>query len=136
MANPGVKVVIANPDVPVGNYTRQLLTKASQDPEFGADYESDVLGNVVSEEANVRQVAAKVQLGEADAGVVYSSDVTAELAEDVTMIDIPDEFNQIAAYPIALTAEAANPEAAQAFIDFVLSDEGQEILVAHGFLPA
>jgi molybdate transport system substrate-binding protein len=136
LATPGVKIVLANPDVPVGNYSRQFLEKASQDPTVGATYGDNVLANVVSEESNVRQVAAKVQLGEADAGIVYSSDVTAELAEHVTKIDIPDELNQIAAYPIALTADAANASAAQAFIDFVLSVEGQDILVAHGFLPA
>jgi molybdate transport system substrate-binding protein len=135
LANSGVKLVIANADVPVGNYTRQFLDKASADPEFGADYKDAVLANVVSEESNVKQVVAKVQLGEADAGIVYSSDVTPEVSGDVTKIDIPDEYNVIADYPIAMTAEPGNEEGAQAFIDFILSDEGQQILESHGFIP-
>jgi molybdate transport system substrate-binding protein len=136
LANPGVKVVLANPDVPVGDYSRQFLEQASADPAFGEDYGSKVLANVVSEESNVRQVASKVQLGEADAGIVYTSDVGGDLAEDVIAIEIPDELNEIATYPIAVTTEAGNEETAQAFIDFVLSEEGQAILESHGFLPA
>ncbi len=135
LANPGIKLVLASADVPVGNYSRQFLDKASADPAFGADYKDRVLANLVSEEANVKQVSAKVQLDEADAGIVYSSDVTPELAEDVTIIEIPDAFNVIASYPIALTAEPPNSTTAQGFIDFVLGDEGQAILRTNGFIP-
>jgi molybdate transport system substrate-binding protein len=136
LANSGYKLVIANSDVPVGNYTRQFLDKASADPAFGADYKDKVLANVVSEESNVKQAVAKVQLGEADVGIVYSSDVTPDVSEGVTKIDIPDTLNVIASYPIALTTEPANSDAASAFIDFVLSDDGQAILVSYGFIPA
>jgi molybdate transport system substrate-binding protein len=136
LANPGIKLVLANEDVPVGAYSRRFLDKASADPAFGAGYRDDVLANLVSEESNVRQVAAKVQLGEADAAIVYTSDVTEDLAEDVATIEIPDALNEIATYPIALTAEPGSPSAAQAFIEFVLSEQGQAILVRHGFLPA
>lgn len=134
LAKDGVKLVVANADVPVGNYAREFLDRASADPAFGATYKDDVLANLVSEESNVKQVAAKLQLDESDAGIVYSSDVTPELAEDVTKIDIPNAFNQIATYPIALTSDASNAEVAQAFIDFVLSDAGQAILESHGFI--
>jgi molybdate transport system substrate-binding protein len=134
LTNPGAKLVLANTDVPVGSYSRQFLDKASADPTFGADYKDNVLANLVSEEGNVKQVVAKVQLDEADIGIVYSSDVTPEVSEDVTKIDIPDAYNVIATYPIALTSEPGNKEAAQAFIDFVLSDTGQKILVSHGFI--
>jgi molybdate transport system substrate-binding protein len=133
LARPGVKLVLANADVPVGGYSRQFLERASADPAFGLGYGEAVLANLVSEESNVKQVAAKVQLDEADAGIVYSSDVTAELSEAVIPIDIPDELNQIATYPIALTSETSNEEAALAFVAFVLSDQGQAILTAHGF---
>jgi molybdate transport system substrate-binding protein len=135
LANSGVKVVLANEDVPVGNYSRRCLDKASADPAFDPTYKDGVLANVVSEEANVKQVATKVQLGEADAGIVYTSDVTAELAEDVAMIEVPDSLNVIADYPISLTTEPSNEQAGAAFIDFVLGKEGQSILELHGFVP-
>ena len=136
LANDGVKLVLANEDVPVGQYARQFLDKASADPAFGASFKDDALANLVSEETNVRQVAAKVQLGEADAAVVYSSDVTPDLASDVSRIDIPDALNQLATYPVAVTSEAGNPDAARAFIAYVTGEEGQAILVKHGFLRA
>ena len=76
LAKPGVKLVLTNKEVPVGNYSRQALAKMSQDAAFGSEFATRVLANLVSEETNVKQVVAKVQLGEADAGIVYSSDVT------------------------------------------------------------
>jgi len=65
LARPGLRLDVAAPAVPVGNYSRQALRQASA--AYGADFASRVLRNVVSEEENVRQVVAKVQLGEADA---------------------------------------------------------------------
>ena len=133
LARPGVKLDLANSKVPVGNYSRQALSKASA--EYGADFEKQTLANIVSEEENVKQVVTKVQLGEADAGIVYVSDVTPKVSKDVQTITIPDAYNQIASYPIALTKEVTNRAAAEAFIAFVLSAEGQAILKAHNFLP-
>lgn len=134
LAEPGIKVVLANVGVPVGAYSRQFLIKASDDPAFGPDYGANVLANVVSEESNVRQVAARIQLDEADAGIVFSSDVTTELAAAVTTIEIPDALNVLADYPIVLTTEAEDIDIAEAFIEFVLSDAGQAILVEHNFI--
>lgn len=133
LANPGIKIVVAGPEVPVGAYARTLLDDAAADPGFGSDFAERVLANVVSEEPNVRQVLAKVQLDEADAGIVYTSDVTADLADDVNAIEIPPGLSPVAAYPIAVTSDADDPVTAQAFIDFVLGREGQEIMSAHGF---
>jgi molybdate transport system substrate-binding protein len=135
LAAPGTKIVLANPDVPVGQYCRDFLANAAADPAFGAGYGEDVGANVVSEETNVKQVVAKVQLGEVDAGCVYVTDVTDDVTSEVEMIDIPDGLNEIATYQLALTAEPANPAPAQAFVDFVMSDEGQTILQSYGFLP-
>ena len=87
----------------------------------------------VSEETNVRQAAVKVQLGEADAGIVYSTDVTGDLADDVIRIEIPDSLNELAEYQIA-AASAGEDALAQQFIDFVLSEAGQDILEKHGFI--
>ncbi len=107
LANPGVKLVVAAPAVPVRVYTDSMLDALAADPAYGEDYRSAVVANVVSEEDNVRQVSAKVALGEADAGIVYSSDVTPDIAEDVIVLPIPDEVNTLASYPIAVLDDNA-----------------------------
>jgi molybdate transport system substrate-binding protein len=136
LAKPKLKLVLASKDVPVGNYSRQALDKMSQDPAFGNDFAKRVLANLVSEETNVKQVASKVQLGEADAGIVYSTDVTPATRSAVQVINIPPEFNVIAKYPIAVVKGARNESGARAFIKYVLSPAGQAILTRHGFLVA
>lgn len=133
LANEGVQLVLAAPDVPVRDYTEAMLEKLVSDPAYGEDYRTAVMANLVSEEDNVRQVSAKVALGEADVGIVYRSDVTPDIAEDVIALPIPDAINTLATYPIAVTDDSANPDLAQAFIDYVLSDEGQDTLVKWGF---
>jgi molybdate transport system substrate-binding protein len=133
LARPGLKLDLAAPKVPVGNYSRQALQKATA--EYGAEFAAGALKNVVSEEENVKQVVTKVQLGEADAGIVYVSDVTPKVSDAVRMIPIPDAYNQIATYPIALTQSVENRVAAEVFINFVLSSEGQAALKAHNFIP-
>jgi len=135
LAREGLKLITALPDVPIRSFTEEMLDKASADPAYGDEFKSAVLANIVSEEANVRQLAAKVALGEADAGVVYTSDVTPDIAEQVLVIEIPPAFNVVAIYPIALVNDAANPEMAQAFVDLVLSTEGQDVLARWGFGP-
>ena len=85
IAKPGIKLVLAAEEVPVGNYARQALDLMNA--SFGVDFKDKVLANVVSNEDNVKQVVAKVQLGEADAGIVYTSDVVA--ATDLKTIEIP-----------------------------------------------
>jgi molybdate transport system substrate-binding protein len=134
LAKPGVKLVLTNKAVPVGNYSRQALAKMSQDAAFGSEFATRVLANLVSEETNVKQVVAKVQLGEAHAGIVYASDVTPAVRGAVKVLAIPDPFNVIAHYPIAVVRDAPNAAGARAFIDYVLSPAGQAILTKHGFL--
>ncbi len=134
LGNSGVKLVLAQPEVPVGKYAREALQKMQAEGSFGEGFADRVLANVVSEESSVKAVVAKVQLGEADAGIVYVTDVTPELAADVTLIEIPDAFNVVAAYAMAVTSNATDPVTVAAFIEFVLSDEGQAILGAHRFL--
>jgi molybdate transport system substrate-binding protein len=133
LAQSGIALVLAAPGVPVREYTDQALGRLAADPAYGADFAEGVYANLVSEEDNVRQVAAKVALGEADAGVVYTSDVTPDIAGQVIQIAIPDEYNVIATYPIAPLADASNPAGAVAFVEHVLSDEGQAILARWGF---
>ncbi len=132
LAKPGIKLVLAAEEVPVGNYARQALDLMNG--LLGTGFKDTVLANVVSNEDNVKQVVAKVQLGEADAGIVYTSDAVA--APDLKTIEIPTELNVIAKYPIAPLAASANAELAQAFVDYVLSPEGQAILQKWGFAPA
>lgn len=131
LANPGIKIVLAAEEVPVGNYARQALELMNG--SFGADFKDKVLANVVSNEDNVKQVVSKVQLGEADAGIAYVSDIVA--SPDLKTIEIPTELNVIAKYPIAPLAASENAEVARAFIDYVLSAEGQAVLQKWGFTP-
>jgi molybdate transport system substrate-binding protein len=136
LAKTGVKLVIADKTVPVGMYTRQVFAALEQSGQYGTDYASRVQKNVVSEETNVRQVALKVQLGEADAGVVYTTDVTPSLKGAVIQLAIPARYNVIAAYPIGTLKAASNPDGAKRFMDFVRGSDGQAILLKWGFLPA
>lgn len=135
LAREGVRLVTATPDVPVGAYTLEMLGRAGQDGEFGPGLKDRVLANVVSQEANVRQVVAKVRLGEADAAVVYASDVTPDLRPHLGVVHIPDPYNVIASYPLAVLKEAPNPAGARRFIELVMGPEGQRILQAWGFQP-
>jgi molybdate transport system substrate-binding protein len=135
LANDGLRLVLALAEVPVGRYARDSLTSMAADPAFGETFDDDVLSNLVSEEPNVKAVVTKVQLGEADAGIVYVSDVTPDVAGDITTIDIADAHNVIAEYPIAITTETGETEVAEAFIAFVLSGDGQAILEEYGFIP-
>ena len=131
---PGVKLVIADKTVPAGEYTRKMFEAINTSRAYGLDFAARVLGNVVSEEPNVRQVALKVSLGEADAAIVYRSDVTPNLKTTVRAITLPERFNQTALYPIGVVRASPQPEAARAFIQYALSPEGQRILKKWGFL--
>jgi len=135
LARPGLLLVLGAPDVPVRTYTDEVLEALAIDPAFGEDYREAVLANLVSEEANVRQVVAKIALGEADAGIVYGSDITPDLADRVLALPISDGVNPTIKYPIVMINDTARPELAMAFIDFVLSQAGQETLLAWGFCP-
>ena len=132
LAHPGILLVLASEDVPVGAYSRETLEKLNT--QFGADYKDKVLANVVSSEDNVKQIVAKVQLGEADAGIVYASDAVA--APDLRTVAIPPDYNAVAEYPIAVLANAPHPDLAAEFVAYVISAEGQSILEKWGFTPA
>jgi molybdate transport system substrate-binding protein len=134
LTTPGLKIVFAADAVPVGQYSVEFLEKASKDSGFIANYKDAVIANVVSYEENVRSVLSKVVLGEADAGIVYTSDITQNSREQVAQIEIPDGLNVIASYPIAPVTDSANSELAAEFIALVLSPEGQAILTRYGFI--
>jgi len=121
LANDDLIVVTCALEVPCGAYAEEIFTNA------GVTVTPD------SFEENVRAVVSKVTLGEADAGIVYQTDVTAA-GDEADGVEIPEDINVVAEYPIAITSEAGDPDAAQALIDFVLSDEGQAVLASYGFL--
>jgi molybdate transport system substrate-binding protein len=133
LAKPGVKIVLADQSVPAGNYARQILEKMSQDSQYGGEFKNKVLANVVSNETDVKQVVTKVELGEADAGIVYSSDAMA--APDLGTIIIPEKYNVVASYPIAIPYSAKEPALASDFLAYVISPAGQAILLKWGFGP-
>ncbi len=130
LAEPGVLLVLASPEVPVGSYARRALERMNS--VYGADFSERVLKNLVSEELNVRQVALKVELSQADAAIVYETD--AAVAENVATIPIPDRFNVVGTYFVAALAGSAQAEA-RAFIELILSAEGQAVLTERGFQP-
>jgi len=134
LAKKGVKLVVGAPAVPIGNYALQILDKLGKAPDYGPTYESSVKANFVSQEENVTAVVQKVQLGEADAGIVYRTDVTSSVASKVKIIDIPDNFNVIAQYPIAVTKDSTHATDAQAFEQYILSPQGQSVLTKYGFI--
>ena len=134
LARPGARLVLAHPGVPVGGYSRQLLDSLSVPGGLGSDFSAKVYQNVVSEEPNVRNVEQKVVLGEADAGIVYRPLALAAAASgSVRIIPVPEAHNVVASFPIAVLRESNRQEAAADFVEFVLSEPGQEILRSHGF---
>jgi molybdate transport system substrate-binding protein len=122
LAGSDLKVVLAAEEVPAGKYAKQILDRAG------------VSVRPVSREDNVKAVVTKVSLGEADAGIVYVTDVTAG-GDKVEGVDIPEEQNVVATYPIATVKASKAQDKAQAFMDLVRSDLGQQVLENHGFLP-
>ncbi len=133
LARPGIKLVLCDTTVPCGKYARQILANMDKDTTFSPTFNTQVLAGVVSNETDVKQVVAKVQLGEADAGIVYVSDSVA--APDLKTIEFPAADNVIAKYPIAVLKSAVQPDLAANFISYVLSPDGQAILKKWGFIP-
>jgi molybdate transport system substrate-binding protein len=121
LARPDLAVVLADPSVPAGKFAKQALTKAA------------VTVTPKSLELDVKSVLQKVATGEADAGIVYVTDVKAA-GSKVTGVTIPDDQNVIATYPIAVVKATKHPVAAKAFVDEIVSGDGQKALLARGFL--
>jgi len=125
------RLVIGAPEVPIGRYTLQILDRAAA--TLGADFRERVLLRVVSRELNVRQVLAKVGLGEADAAIVYRTDALAA-GSKIAIVEIPPAINVVAEYPIAVVARSPHAAGARAFVELVSSPRGRAALRARGFL--
>ena len=131
LTRPGLKVVIADKAVPLGDHTCRMLSAINRSGNCDKDFSARTLKNVVSKETNVRQVALKVQLS--DAAVVYATDVTPILRPLIRVVALSTRFNQNASDPIGALKSSASPEAAQAFVSYVQSATGQQILRKWGF---
>ncbi|MFO0556412.1 MAG: molybdate ABC transporter substrate-binding protein [Polyangiales bacterium] len=125
------RVVIGAPEVPVGRYTQQVIDRASA--QYGQEFRSRFDARVVSRELNVRQVLAKLTMGEAQAAIVYRTDAIAAGAQ-VAVVEIPAEFNVVGDYPIAVVTSSSAGAHAQRWVDFVRLGDGQRALRASGFL--
>jgi molybdate transport system substrate-binding protein len=127
LAEDDVQLVIAAEGVPAGDYAREIFATAGISEE--------AMANVVSNAEDVSAVVTPVASGDADAGIVYVTDVTDEVTDRVTLIEILDEVNVIATYPIAVITGSEEADVAQRFVDYVM-DDGQRTLAGYGFLPA
>ena len=137
LLDPEVKLVLAMAAVPAGNYSRRVLELAETKGGMEAGFVERVLANLVSEEANVRSVAQKVALGEADAGLVYLTDArSVGISSRVAVIPIPDQWNPSASYPVAVLHDAKQPVLARQFVQFLHAKVAQDVLRQHGFGPA
>jgi len=128
LGNANVSLLLAVEGVPVRDYADQIIHT------LPGSNQKAIYDNLVSEESNVRQVSTKIALGEADAGIVYTSDITPDITGLVEKIEIPESLNVIASYPIAVIEDSKARELARVFIDFVLGETGQEILMDWGFI--
>jgi len=125
LAEDGLKLVLGGPEVPVGAYAREMFGR------LGVLRSAEA--NVVSNEEDVKAVVAKVRLGEADAGVVYRTDVTSEVEDDLQVIEVPRNASPLAVYPIGALSDAPNPGGARDFVDLVNSEPGTRVLRSFGF---
>ena len=134
VANPGVKLALAQKDVPAADYALQILDKANA--QYGPDFKKDVLANVVSREADVRASVNRVVVSDADATFGYASDYTVDIRDRVKVVPIPPDLNIIATYPIAALEDAEHPGLAKKWVELVTSKQGQRVLKKWNFEPA
>lgn len=130
LATNGIKVVMADTSVPAGTYGVTLLENLSR--RYGTDYAAQVTANVVSYETNVRAVLQKITSGEADAGIVYASDVVAVGKDKVQVLEIPADAAVVAEYVAAPLTGGARTS--QAFLEYLVSAAAKPIWVQYGFI--
>lgn len=135
LSAPDLKIVLADKAVPAGQYALEFLEKCDRNAAFDSSFKQRVMNNVVSYEENVEAVLSKIILGEADAGIVYASDISNNAGQRVDAIEIPEALNVAATYPIAVVRHAPSREQAVTFVQYILSGEGQRTLARFGFIP-
>jgi molybdate transport system substrate-binding protein len=127
LARPGLKLVLAAPGVPAGDYAREALDNLG--------IRKDALKNLVSNEVDDKSVVSKVLLGDADAGIVYVSDLTSDVKPKLDVVRIPTSENVVAHYPIVALKDAPAGGAGERFVQLVLSTMGTRVLRGFGFGP-
>jgi molybdate transport system substrate-binding protein len=135
LSRPAVRIVTAVPGVPIRAYTDELLDELSTSSEEGKVFRQAFYANIVSEEDNVRQAAAKVALGEADAAIVYASDAASDLEPALRVLPVPNSESVQARYYAAVLRSASHPAWGRAYIQFLRSRQGQAVLASWGFGP-
>jgi molybdate transport system substrate-binding protein len=131
LAAPGVGIVAAGPDVPISGYVTTLIEQLRTEHGLPADLAARIERNVRSREDNVRAVAAKVELGEADAAFVYATDALA--SESLRTVALPPAAEVAVAYAAVVPSTARHKPDAAAFLAWLRSDEAQGILARFGF---
>jgi molybdate transport system substrate-binding protein len=131
---PGTKIVMGIEGLPIGDYALQVLDLMAKDPEYGPAFKEAVLANVVSLETRVTGIVSKVAMGEADAGFAFMSDVTPQMRGKIRKIAIPEGYNIRGNCSAAVLSQSDNSEAAEAFIDLLISNDAQAILDEYGFI--
>lgn len=133
LANPGLRLVLAQEDVPAAEYAAEILDKAADNPEYGEDFKEDVKNNIGSREEDVRVAVNRVVVGDADGTFGYASDVTPGIRDEVLIVEIPEDLNITAEYPMAALSDSQNTDLSQRWIDFVSGEEGRSVMEKWGF---
>jgi molybdate transport system substrate-binding protein len=135
LANPGIRIAIGSNASPIGAYTQQMLDKLEADPAYGPEYVQNISNNVIFEGSNVYTIESKVALGEADAGIAYKANVTEDLANNITKIEIPENYSVTAEYYLAVLSGSTSPDLIDEFLGIVENVEGkpEEIMEGYGF---
>jgi len=133
LAKPGVRWVTTDPSNPVSQATLTMLDKASADPGYGADFRTKAERNILARAGSVGDVVLRVQQHEADATVVYNSDIPPTTRVLIQAIAVPDDVNVPASYSIAVM-KGPNARGGQAFASFLLTPQAQDILAKWGFV--
>jgi molybdate transport system substrate-binding protein len=132
LARPGVRIVVAGPEVPISVYADHVLEALAGLPGAPTGFLDAVAANVVSREDNVRAVAAKIELGEGDAALVYATDAR---GVDLRVVPVPQEAQVTAVYAAAILSGSTKPSAARAFLDWLVGPRGRAVMATAGFGP-
>lgn len=146
LAQPGIKISVADPETAAGAYTTELLDKLAADPAYGPDFKTKVFANISSREGDMGSVVSKVQQSQVDAGFAYLPDAKATIKPmfdannvqrflPVHTLDIPDKDSVTATFYIAAVKDAPNAQGGQRYMDYLLSEQGQNTLEGYGFGP-
>jgi molybdate transport system substrate-binding protein len=136
LANPGVRFVVPAPTSTTTAATLAAFSRASADPAYGADFGARADRNVLARDGDDRLVLDRITAGEVSAGIVYASSIDPGSRAKVQVLPIPDSISTVASYPIAVLKNATNPKGGQAFMQYALSAQAQDVLSRYGFAKA